>query len=211
MRGIILAGGTGSRLLPLTATTSKQLLPVYDKPLIYHPLSTLMLSGIRDILVITRPDQIHNFKKLLQDGSQLGVSISYLAQPQPKGIAHAITLSEDFINGEPFALILGDNIFHGPGLGRHLQKYTKPTGANIFAYKVANPEDYGVVTLSKQGKPTKIEEKPKDPESRYAVTGLYYFSPKAVSIAKKLNPSHRGERVGDPMDVALTQGWLIKE
>jgi len=189
----LLAGGSGSRLFPLTASVSKQLLPIFDKPLVYYPLSTLMLSGIQEILVITRPDHLVMFQNLLSDGSQFGISIKYKIQNEPKGIAQAITLAEEFIGNEPFGLILGDNIFYGPGLGRHLLNFNNPKGATIFGYRVSNPSDYGVVEISETGAPTSIQEKPVNPKSNIAITGLYFFSSEAVTIASTLKPSIRGE------------------
>ncbi|MFP8963035.1 glucose-1-phosphate thymidylyltransferase RfbA [Streptomyces nanhaiensis] len=193
MRGIILAGGTGSRLWPITQAMSKQLMPVFDKPMIYYPLSTLMLAGIRDILVVTTPSDRSSFERLLGDGSHLGLSIGYATQPAPGGIAQALLIGEDFIADEPVALILGDNIFHGVGLGDQLRTHTSPDGGHIFAYPVANPSDFGVLDFDLEGRVRSIEEKPAHPKSRYVVPGLYFYDNRAVGIARSLRPSLRGE------------------
>lgn len=193
MKGIILAAGLGSRLNPLTSVISKQLLPVYDKPLIYYPISTLMLAGIREILIITTPEDQHLFKKLLRKGEGFGIQIYYQVQDKPRGIAHGILIAEDFIKNEPFAYILGDNLFYGQGLGRELKKFQDPQGSHIFGYRVSNPSDYGVVTINVAGKISKIEEKPKNPKSDLAVTGLYFYDKNALGIAKTLKVSSRGE------------------
>ncbi len=193
MRGIILAGGTGSRLWPITKAISKQLMPVFDKPMIYYPLSTLVMAGIRDILIITTPDDQAQFQRLLGDGSQFGLHLSYVVQPRPEGIAQAFVLGADFIGTEPAALILGDNIFHGTGLGRQLRGNTTLSGGRVFAYQVANPEAYGVVEFGPDGRVLSIQEKPARPRSSYAVPGLYFYDNDVVDIARGLRPSARGE------------------
>lgn len=193
MRGIILAGGTGSRLWPITKGVSKQLLPIYDKPLVYYPLSTLMSAGIRDILVITTPHDSSAFQDLLGDGTQWGINLSFAQQPKPEGLAQAFLIGEPFIGNEPCALVLGDNVFHGNGLGNELQLLTNPMGATIFAYKVSNPEEYGVVEFASDGRVISIEEKPQNPKSSFAVPGLYFYDNNVVSIAKSVRPSARGE------------------
>lgn len=193
MRGILLAGGTGSRLWPITRAVSKQLMPVFDKPMIYYPLSTLIMSGVHEILVITTPEDQPQFQRLLGDGSQFGLRLDYVAQPRPEGIAQAFVLGADFIGDESVALILGDNIFHGVGLGRQLADHNGLVGGRVFAYPVANPEAYGVVDFDDAGRVLSIEEKPATPKSRYAVPGLYFYDNRVVEIARGLRPSDRGE------------------
>ena len=194
MKGIILAGGAGTRLYPASLPISKILLPIYDKPMIYYPLSTLMMAGIRDILIITTPEDIENFKKLLGDGSQWGISLSYIPQLVKKGIADAFILGEDFIGADRVALILGDNIFYGNGFEQILQSAKQNTaGATVFVYEVRDPERFGVVSFDKDGNAVSLEEKPKTPKSNFAVTGLYFYDNKVVSYAKNLQPSARGE------------------
>ncbi|GAD84864.1 glucose-1-phosphate thymidylyltransferase RfbA [Nocardia asteroides NBRC 15531] len=208
MRGIILAGGTGSRLHPITRGVSKQLVPVYDKPMVYYPLSTLMLAGIDDILVITTPEDADAFTRLLGDGSQFGVSISYVVQPEPDGLARAFVLGADHIGTEPAALVLGDNIFHGPGLGASLERFHDVDGGAVFAYWVKDPTAYGVVEFE-QGRAVSIEEKPKRPRSNYAIPGLYFYDNDVVQIARELKPSARGEyEITDINRAYLEQGKL---
>ena len=193
MKGIILAGGTGSRLWPITYAVSKQLVPVYDKPMIYYPLSTLMLAGITDILVITTPADLPQFERLLGDGSQFGVRISFAVQDRPRGLADAFVVGADHIGDDSVALVLGDNIFYGAGLGTRLRRFTDPDGGAIFAYWVSNPQAYGVVDFDAEGRALSLEEKPERPASHFAVPGLYFYDNEVVSIARGLSPSARGE------------------
>jgi len=193
MRGLILAGGTGSRLHPITLGISKQLVPIYDKPMIYYPLSTLMLAGIRDVLVITTPHEAEGFRRLLGDGSAFGINLVYAQQPSPEGLAQAFTIGAEFIGDQPSALVLGDNLFYGPGFGRQLARFETILGATVFAYWVADPSDYGVVEFDQNGVVTSLEEKPQHPHSNFAVPGLYFYDNEVIEIASNLQPSARGE------------------
>ena len=212
-KGIILAGGTGSRLYPITKVTSKQLIPVYDKPMIYYPLSTLMLAGIKDILIITTPHDKKSFRKLLGNGSQFGINIRYEIQKKPEGIAQAFLIAEDFIDNSRVTLILGDNLFHGDFFVNRLQRnYLSSEGASIFAYSVVDPERYGVVEFDSQGIAYSIEEKPKKPKSKFAITGLYFYDNTVVEKAKKIKPSYRGElEITDLNKMYMKEGKLIVE
>jgi glucose-1-phosphate thymidylyltransferase len=209
MKGIVLAGGSGTRLHPLTLATSKQLMPVYDKPMIYYPLSTLMLAGITDILIITTPHEQDQFKRLLGDGSQWGIKLSFETQAKPEGLAQAILIAEEFLDQDPFALILGDNIFYGKGMGTALSRMSGRPGATVFAYEVPNPQDYGVIEFGPDGKAIAIVEKPESPKSNFVIPGLYFYDQKAVGLAKSLKPSRRGElEITDLHRLYLQEGLL---
>jgi len=209
MKGIILAGGTGSRLWPMTKVLSKQLLPVYDKPMIYYPVSTLMLAGVREILIITTPEDANAFESLLGDGSDLGIKFMYAIQPKPEGLAQAFIIGEDFLDGDSVLMVLGDNIFHGEGLGLDLQNRIPNKGAHIFTYEVSNPSSYGVLNLDTEGNAASVVEKPANSESNLAITGLYYFDRKVSEIAKSVKPSKRNElEITSVIETYLAAGEL---
>ena len=212
MKGIILAGGSGTRLHPITLGISKQLIPVYDKPMVYYPLTTLMLAGIRDILIITTPHDAEQFERLLGDGSQFGVNLTFARQPSPDGLAQAFTIGADFIGDDKVALVLGDNLLYGPGLGSQLKRYSDVEGGAIFAYWVAEPTAYGVVEFDAEGRAVSLEEKPQQPKSNYAVPGLYFYDNDVVQIARELEPSPRGEyEITDVNRAYLERGTLRVE
>jgi len=209
MKGIILAGGSGTRLYPITKGISKQLMPIYDKPMIYYPLSTLMAAGIRDILIITTPDDQSQFQRLLGDGSEIGINLSYAAQPSPDGLAQAFIIGEEFIGSDKVALVLGDNIFYGPDFDDSLKQCTDPNGGVVFAYQVSDPERYGVVEFDQNNHAVSVEEKPTQPKSNFAITGLYFYDNTVVDVAKSIQPSDRGElEITTVNAVYLAQGNL---